>query len=159
VNPDVKSVKRTLVFLKPDILMVFDRVTQGSVKATVQLRYQVYNGDGKGSSVLNKNGFLIKRPLASLNGTIVTLMPFEVKSGEHAVPKDIGVYPYVEVGLGESLDHHILGLFTAQKEGKEHGKVTTTSRGSVWTAKIEHNGQVKNVSINIDEDVPTVSIT
>jgi hypothetical protein len=159
VNPDVKSVRRTVIFLKPDILLVFDRVTQGSSKATVQLRFQIYDGDGKGGSDINAKGFLIKRPLASLRGTIATPVPFEVKAGEHAVPKEIGVYPYVEVGMGESLDHHVLSVFTAQKTGKEHGSVTTTTEGSVWTAHIEHNGQVKHVSMNVDEDVPTVSVS
>jgi len=158
VNPDVKSVLRTLVFLKPDILLVFDRVTLKSVKSKVQLRFQVYNGDGKGESDVNKGGFVIKRPLASLRGTIVTPAPFEVKSGTHAVPKDIGVYPFVEVAADKSLDHHILTVFTAQQAGKEHGKVTSTSKGSVWTARIEHNGQVKSVSINVDEDIPAVNI-
>ena len=149
---------RTLVFLKPDILLVFDRVTLKSVKSKVQLRFQVYNGDGKGESDVNKGGFVIKRPLASLRGTIVTPAPFEVKSGTHAVPKDIGVYPFVEVAADKSLDHHILTVFTAQQAGKEHGKVTSTSKGSVWTARIEHNGQVKSVSINVDEDIPAVNI-
>jgi hypothetical protein len=101
---------------------------------------------------------LIKRPLASLRGTIVTPTPFEITTGEHAVPKDIGIYPFVEVAAEESLDHHILTVFTAQQVGKEHGKVTSTSKGSLWNAKIEHNGQVKTVSINVDEDVPTISI-
>jgi hypothetical protein len=159
VNPDVKLVRRTLVFLKPDILLVFDRVTLGSAKSKVQLRFQVYNGDGRGESDVNKGGFLIKRPLASLSGTIVTPTPFEVKSGAHAVPKDVGVYPFVEVEADESLDHHILSVFTAQQAGKEHGKVSSTSKDSLWTARIEHNDQVKSVSINVDEDIPTVSIT
>ena len=157
VNPDVKSVRRTLVFLKPDILLVFDRVTLGSVKSKVQLRFQVYNGDGKGEADVNKDGFLIKRPLASLHGTIVTPTPFEVKSGAHVVPKDIGIYPFVEVEADNSLDHHILSVFTAQQAGKVHGKVSSTSQGSQWTARIEHNGQMKSVRINVDEDVPTIS--
>jgi hypothetical protein len=107
---------------------------------------------------VNKNGFVIKRPLASLRGTIVTPTPFEVTTGTHVVPKEIGVYPFVEVAAEESLDHHILSVFTAQQVGKEHGKVSSTSRGSLWTARIEHNGQVKSVSINVDEDVPTISV-
>ena len=159
VNPDVKAVKRTLVFLKPDILLVFDRVTMGSVKSKVQLRFQVYNGDGKGESVLGKTGFMIKRPLASLNGTIVTPIPVQMKSGLHDVPKDIGVYPFVEAEADDSLDHHLLTILTAQEAGKNHGTVSATSTGSVWTAKIEHNGQVKNIRINVDEDIPTISIT
>jgi hypothetical protein len=159
VNPDVKAVRRTVVFLKPDIVLVFDRVTLGSAQAKVQLRFQVYNGDGKGTSTIGKEEFLIKRPLASLKGTVVTQTPLEFRQGEHAVPKDIGVYPYVEVGTGDSLDHRMLTVLTAQQASKEHGKVSATSKGSLWTAHVEHNGQVKTVTINVDEDVPTVKIS
>jgi hypothetical protein len=47
---------------------------------------------------------------------------------------------------------------TAQRAGKEHGKISHTSKGSVITVKVEHNGQSKTVSLNGEEYLPTVSI-
>lgn len=157
-NPDVSLVRRTVVFLKPDILLLFDRVKLVSAKSKVQIRFQVYNGDGKGESETMQTGFLIKRPQATLRGTIIASSPFAMKSGVHTTPKDIGVYPYLEAEAGESLDHQILTVCTAQRAGNEHGRVTHTSKGSVLTVKVEHNGQSKTVSLNGEEDLPAVSI-
>jgi hypothetical protein len=158
VNPDVSLVRRTVVFLKPDILLLFDRVKTASAQSKVQLRFQIYNGDGKGESETMQAGFLIKRPQATLRGTIIASTPFAMKSGVHTTPKDIGVYPYLEAEAGESLDHQILTVCTAQRVGKEHGKVTHTTKGPVLTVKVEHNGQSKTVSLNVEEDLPSVSI-
>jgi len=158
VNPDVSLVQRTVVFLKPDILLLFDRVKMVSAKSKVQLRFQIYNGDGKGESETMQTGFLIKRPQATLRGTIIASTPFSMKSGVHTTPKEIGVYPYLEAEAGESLDHQIMTVCTAQRVGKEHGKVTHTAKGSVVIVKVEHNGQSKTVTVRGDEDIPTVTI-
>lgn len=158
VNPDVSLVRRTVVFLKPDILLLFDRVKMISAKSKVQLRFQIYNGDGKGESETMQTGFLIKRPHASLQGTIIASTPVAMKSGVHAMPKDIGVYPYLEAEAADSLDHQILTVCTAQRAGREHGRVTHTSKGAVLTVKVEHNGQSKTVSLNGEENLPAVSI-
>ena len=158
VNPDVSLVQRTVVFLKPDILLLFDRVKMVSAKSKVQLRFQIYNGDGKGESETMQTGFLIKRPQATLRGTIIASTPFSMKSGVHTTPKEIGVYPYLEAEAGESLDHQIMTVCTAQRVGKEHGKVTHMAKGSVVIVKVEHNGQSKTVTVRGDEDIPTVTI-
>jgi hypothetical protein len=146
------------MFLKPDILLLFDRVKLTASKSKVQLRFQIYNEDGKGESETMQTGFLIKRPQATLRGTIIASTPFAMKSGVHTTPKDIGIYPYLEAEAAESLDHQILTVCTAQRLGKEHGKVTHTVQGAVLTVKVEHNGQSKTVSLNGEEDLPTVSI-
>ena len=158
VNPDVSLVQRTVVFLKPDILLLFDRVKMVSAKSKVQLRFQIYNGDGKGESETMQTGFLIKRPQATLRGTIIASTPFAMKSGVHTTPKEIGVYPYLEAEAGESLDHQIMTVCTAQRAGKEHGTVTHTAKGPGVTVKVEHNGQSKTVTVRGDEDLPTVTI-
>ena len=158
VNPDISLVRRTVIFLKPDILILFDRIKMASAKSKVQLRFQIYNEDKKGESETMQAGFMIKRPQATLRGTIVASTPIAVKAGLHEIPKDIGVYPYLEAEAGESLDHQILTICTAQRVGKEHGRVTHTAKGSTLTVKVEHNGQSKTVSLNGEEELPTVSI-
>ena len=158
VNPGVSLVRRTVVFLKPDILLLFDRVKMVSAKSKVQLRFQIYNADGKGESETMQTGFLIKRPQATLRGTIIASTPFAMKSGVHVTPKEIGVYPYLEAEAAESLDHQILTVCTAQRAGKEHGKVTHTVKGTMLTVNVEHNGQSKTVSLNGEENLPAVSI-
>lgn len=162
VNADVQLVRRTLAFLKPDILFIFDRVRLGSTKLKVQLRFQVYNGDGLGKTNLFQARFLISRPRATLAASIRSASAVAIRSGFHNVSQEIGVYPYVEVEAGEALDHKILTLCTAQESGKVHGRVFWgQGKGSVsiWVASIEHNGQKKNVTVNVDEDLPTITVT
>jgi len=158
VNPDVQLVRRTVVFLKPDILLLFDRVKLGVAKAKVQLRYQIYNDDEKGKSEINGTVFTIKRPLATLQATTAASTPLSVKSGLHAVPKDIGVYPYLEAETGDSLDHWIVTAMTAQQAAKAQGTAEISSSGSTVAIKVQHNGQSINVTINGAEDLPTVLI-
>jgi hypothetical protein len=158
VNPDVALVRRTLVFLKPDIILLFDRVKMKSAKSKVQLRFQIYNEDGKGQSEMMQSGFLIKRPQATLRGTIAGTTPVTMKSGVHTTPKETGVYPYLEAEAGETLDHQIVTICTAQRAGKEHGKVSHSVQGNILTVKVDHNGQTKTVTLHKDEDLPTVTI-
>jgi len=159
VDPDVQLVRRTVVFLKPDILLLFDRIKLGAAKAKVQLRYQVYNADEKGESEIKGTAFTIKRPLATLQAKTAASTPLSLKSGFHAVPKDIGIYPYVEAEAGESLDHWIVTAMTAQQTTEAQGSVDISSSGSTVTVKVQHNGQSKNVTINVAEDLPTIVIS
>ena len=56
VEPDVDLVRRTLVFIKPDVLIVADRVRMKSLSVPVQARFQVDNSDGKGNVRLDDAG-------------------------------------------------------------------------------------------------------
>ena len=158
VNADVDLVRRTLVFLKPDVLLIYDRIRLKSKKAKVQLRYQVFNGDGKGTAKETEDTFLIERPHASLRASVLGSDKILIRTGRHAVPEDVGIYPYVEVEALDSLDHRILTVCTAQEAGEEHGKISHTATDPIWTVKVDHNGQSKTVGINVDEELPRVSI-
>ena len=160
VSPDVRLVRRSVIFIKPDILLLFDRVKLGSTQSKLQLRYQIYNGDEKGGSEINGTRFTIKRPLATLRATTAGSTAINVKSAIHAaVTKDIGIYPYVEAETGESLDHWFVTAMTAQRTGKSHGSIDISSSGSTVTVKVQNNGQTKTVTMNVSDDVPGVVIS
>jgi len=74
----------------------------------------------------------------------------------HDVPKDIGVYPYVEVGMSAALDHQVLTACTAQRAGKEHGVVASAVGDQMWIVQIDHNRQRRRVTVRATEDLPTV---
>jgi hypothetical protein len=159
VNPDVQLVRRTVVFLKPDILLLFDRVKLGRSQLKVQTRYQIYNADEKGLSEIDGTRFTIQRPLATLRATTAASTPLSLRSGLHAVPKDIGVYPYIEAETGESRDHWIVTAMTAQQAARTHGTVDISAIGSTVSIKVQHNGQSKNVTLNVAEDLPAAVIS
>ena len=158
VNPDVELVRRSVIFIKPNILLLFDRVRLKSTSATVQLRYQIYNEDGKGLAKLEKSAFRIERPLASLAGSVYANSEIVLRTGLHNVPQDIGVYPYIEAESKAAAEHLLLTVCTAQESGKAFGKRVIVTSGSRWKALIEHNQKKYEVEINVNEDLPVVSI-
>lgn len=158
VNPQVELVRRTLIFLKPDVLLLFDRMRLKSTSAKVQLRFQIYNEDGKGLAKIEKNGFRIERPQASLVGLIHAQNEISLRTGLHNVPQDIGVYPYVEAEAKEALDHLLLTVCTAQESGKLHGKIAVTTKGSIWNVTGKHNQREFALEIKVDDDLPVVTI-
>jgi hypothetical protein len=158
VNPDVDLVRRTVVFLKPDILLLFDRIRLKSAKSKVQLRFQIYNEDGQGKAEMGEADFVIRRPRASLRASLIATNTLTVRSGVHAVPQDVGIYPFVEAEVNDALDHRILTVCTAQQAGKDHGTVSHTVDDSFWIVKVSHNGQTKTVKVDVAEELPRIAI-
>lgn len=158
VNSDVELVRRSVIFIKPNILLLFDRVRLKSTPAKVQLRYQIYNEDGNGLAKLEKGAFRIERPQANLYGSIFSPQPVALRTDFHNVPKDIGVYPYIEAGSPEAREHTLLTVCTAQETGKNFGKRTVSTTGSLWKTLIEHNQKKYEVEINVSNDLPVVAI-
>jgi len=158
VNPDVDLVRRSVIFVKPNILLLFDRVRLKSTAAKVQLRYQIYNEDGKGLAKLEKSAFRIERPQASLAGSVHANNEIAFRTGLHNVPPDIGVYPYVEAESPAAREHLLLTVCTAQETGKVSGKRVVVTSGSLWNALIEHDQKKYEVSIAVNADLPMVKV-
>jgi hypothetical protein len=158
VNLDVDLVRRTVVFLKPDILLLFDRIRLKSAKLKVQLRFQIYNEDGQGKAEMGEADFVIRRPRASLRASLIASSTLSLRSAVHPIPQDVGVYPFVEAEVNDALDHRILTVCTAQQAGKEHGTVSHTASGSFWIVKVNHNGQTKTVKVDVAEELPRITI-
>jgi hypothetical protein len=158
VEADVDLVRRTLVFLKPDVLMIADRVRMKSLAVPIQARFQVDNFDGKGSARVTERGFEILRPHASGKGWCAGSAGLDVRMGTIPLPAEHGVHDFVEVGAVPASDHRLITVCTAQQTGKQHGMIRIEREKEVWTIKGEHNGQAVNIRINMSNDLPEVMI-
>ena len=158
VNNDVNLVTRTIVFVKPDILILFDRVRLAAIPLPVQLRFQVYDDDGRGKAVAASSGFRIERPGATVRGAFYTPGACTVRTDTLKLPAEHGVHPYVEVESGGSLDHHVLTVCTIQQAGKEHGTMNAQATGRGWKVSGAHNGRTVNVAIVTAADLPRVVV-
>jgi hypothetical protein len=158
VNPQVDLARRTLIFLKPEVLLIFDRIRLQSTPARVQLRFQVYNEDGKGIVKITKDGFFIERPLANLKGSVVSSNSITLRNGTLDVPEDVGIYPYLEAETSAALEHMILTVCTAQEKGKPHGNLAISQKGSIWDITGRHNQRSLAVEITVDNELPIVTI-
>ncbi len=155
VNPAVELVQRTVIFLKPDILLLYDRVKLKS-PSNVQLRFQIYNEDGKGSGQPRKSGFTIQRPHASLDATVRSKSDVVVQVGQFDIPADIGVYPYLEAETQPGIDHEIVTASIARSGATAASTVEVSSKEGVWLATGKQNGKGFKVSIRPGGEKPLV---
>jgi hypothetical protein len=158
VLPDTTLVTRTLVFLKPDVLLILDRVQLKSA-APVQVRFQVFNDDGKGRPTASGQSFAIERPLASVRGTLAATGKVSASTGRLDLPESVGVFPFVEAVSASATAHELLAACTTASAGDPHGTLTVTREGAAWRVTGTHAGQKVNVTIRTTENVPTITIS
>jgi hypothetical protein len=79
--PNVRHVERTVVVLKPDVVLFLhlDRVQLEKAR-TVQLRFQAFNEDGRAQVTASGTRFSIQRPLAVAKVSRIPLLPSDQSS-------------------------------------------------------------------------------
>jgi hypothetical protein len=157
VNPDVVQVRRTLVFVKPAVVLLFDRVKLKTNPLPVQTRFQIDNSDGKGSAQTSPQGFVVERPLARMYASIESTGTVTVAAGMLQVPEQYGVHPFVEVASHPALDHAMLTMCVALKPGEKDPRVVVAKETGVWNIEFPAQGKTGRLSIRIEEDLPTVT--
>ena len=157
VLPEVAFVARTLVFLKPDVLLLLDRV-QLKVAAPVQLRFQVFNEDGKGAVTAHGAAFGIDRPFASLRATVAARGAVEATAGRLPMPETAGIYPFAEIVSAGATDHEIVTACTTAPAGGSHGALTVAPAPAGWRITGTHAGRKLDVTVQTAGAVPVVVI-
>ena len=132
VTPSVEEVKRTIVFVKPDVLIFLDEVKLQSA-GTVQVRFQIYNEDGKGKGSAGESGFTIDRPNARLSAVVRSSGVHTVKADTLDLPEKIGVFPFLEVATGTALHHQILTACSAGDAVLKGADVRVERKKDGWT--------------------------
>jgi Heparinase II/III-like protein len=159
VNPNVARVERTLVFLKPDILLILDRVAGAGHPVGIQARFQVYNDDSRGTCSASAGAFAIDRPFATLRAGVASAHPARVECGTLPLPAKEGLFPFVEASAGPALSHELLTACTAAPAGEAHGTIALSREGAGWRARGSHRGQAVNVLLGTGgEGPPSVSL-
>lgn len=165
VNPAVRLVERTLVYLKPDVLLVLDRVQLDAV-TPVQVRYQLFNDDGHGTVAAAGAGFTITRPLATLTATAHGAGPLVVRTGRMEFPANPGPYQtsaasvqeFAEIESAAAKTHTVLTVAAATPGGAA-AKLTVTAEAGGWRVEGTHGGRAVRVRIALHEGaLPEVSV-
>ena len=158
VLPRVALVRRSVMFLKPDILLLLDRIRCDGDAVPVQLRFQADNFDGKGSVALLPAGFRIVRPSATLEAATYGSTVPSYKTGVLPVPEDHGIHPFVEVVSTAATEHLLLTVCTAAAQGGTHGALTVTHHANVFEVTGKHNARTLHVRIDVSHDLPVVTL-
>lgn len=132
VTPSVEHVHRTLVFLKPDVVIIADDVKLKEA-GTMQARFQIFNEDGKGKGTALKSGFRIERPNASVVAVVQSSGKSAVKVSRLDLPEKIGVFPFVEVESGASTDHRIITMCSLGAPGARGIDFQAKRDKDTWT--------------------------
>jgi len=158
VNPAVTRVLRTLVYLKPDVVVFHDRVTLTGTPAAVQARFQANNEDLAANLSLPGDNFLIARPRASLLGRVARRPGLTVKTGKLPLAEKDGSQPFVEVESASALDHEILTVCSARATGEAHGELSLTREGTTWRVAGTHSGQKINLTLDSVGAQPVITL-
>ncbi|MDP2136767.1 MAG: heparinase II/III family protein [Candidatus Didemnitutus sp.] len=146
VLPDVVHVSRTVVLLKPDVLLLLDRV-QLKQAAPVQARFQVFNEDGRGLASAGAAGFRIERPLATLQARLAGRGELTASVGQLSLPVEEGVFPYAEVSSAAATEHTILTVSTSAPRGSDHGNLEVQTIEQGWIITGRHRSQNVRVTL------------
>lgn len=149
VNDKVQRVERTLVFLKPDVLLVFDRVKLAAAQP-VQLRFQVFNDDNGGSASAHDATFAIQRPLASLAATVHSTGAVACATGQLDLPADEGLFPFVEAASAAATEHRLLTVATTAPRAEAHGQLAVAHQNDAWTVSGTHRGRSVSATLRLD---------
>jgi len=159
VNGAITRVERTLVFLKPDVLLILDRVDLTGASGTVQARFQVFNDDHRGTCGTADETFWINRPFATLRARVAAAGAFTLGTGQVDLPASEGLFPFVEVGTAPAVSHVILTACTAAPAGEAHGTVALESEGAIWRARGGHRGRAIDVRLDVSgSGAPEISL-
>lgn len=152
----VARVQRTVVFLKPDILIVCDEVRL-TAALPVQTRWQVPNEDGKGRLAVTGPTFTVTRPHATLRAEAAGPADFTVTAENLPLPEDGGIYPFAAVTSPAAREHCLVTVCTAALAGETHGPVTVAASCNAWQIAGTHRNRPVRVTIKpVAEGAPVV---
>ena len=135
-----RRVLRTIVFLKPEVLVFLDQVDLDE-PSSVEIRFQAYNDDGRGSIRAGRNSFQIDRPQASLHARFLSEGTAEAASRRLDLPAEGGVYPFAEIVSAPAKRHAVLTVCAAAPAGAGANTLSIAREGNDWSVRGEHRGR------------------
>ena len=133
----VTRAQRTVIFFKPDVVIVFDEVDL-TAALPVQTRWQADNHDGQAGVTSQSNGFTITRPHAWLQGRVVAGAACTINHDILPLPADEGVYPFAEVVSAAAQSHRLLTVCSATPTGDVHADWKITREPDGWLVTGTH---------------------
>lgn len=165
VDESVSSVTRTMVFAKPNVVVVLDRVIFKKGRRTVEVRFYPDNRDDLGQVVVDGSDFRIQRPNATLFGSFASsaaaaakaenldLVPGVIDAGAPNPDGDFGVFPYVGIKAKAAHEHAILSVLVALPgEASDAPEISIRRLDSGWA--FEADGV--SGTLNTEETIPKV---
>jgi hypothetical protein len=135
-NYHAHQVLRTVIFAKPDVLVVVDQIRLRYRPQVVDARFYPDNADGLARLAVERDRFRITRPGAELHGLVVADTSAAPRLSRLDVPKETGDFPCIEVHSPEALTHHIVTVLAATPGTGQPAPAMAVGRdGATWTVR------------------------
>ena len=117
VDADVARVRRTVLFAKPDVVVLLDQIGKESTPSRAAVRFFPDNRDEAAALETGAGTFTIRRPKATLHGWTFARAPLALTTDRLDLDPEWGVYPYVEVGAEPGRVHEVVTVLVARPAG------------------------------------------
>lgn len=132
-NYHVTRVFRTVLFAKPDVVVVIDQIHSRYRPQTAEARFYPRNDDGKARLEVDGPAFTISRPRARLHGLVAGRSAPNVLRGQLEVPPEVGDYPCIRIASGEALTHEFVTVLAATPGASgERPAISAAETASGW---------------------------
>ena len=155
VNDNVARVDRSLLYLKPDVLLILDRLNLKSDHAAAfTARFQVFNEDTQGKAAVSGPSFTMNRPFAGLRATCHahSTTP-QVTLDRLNLPAEEGDFPFVAITSKRANTHHLLTVVAAHPAGEAPGSLKVTETPAGWRITGTHRGLAVNVTVDVSRAI------
>lgn len=157
VRPDVKRVVRSVLFVKPDIIVMVDRLEMDSMSASLSARLHPDNRDMDAELIIGDGGaFDIRRPNGVLIAASKAMVDLKITEGRLDLPASYGVFPFVEITAPPATETTIvtaIALYSSEIERADRPAIVRES--DRWRVMIGD----RSVEIANADDLPRFEIT
>ncbi len=151
VNEDVRFVMRSVLFIKPDVILVFDQLEKGDKPSRFSARFFPDNRDGKAKIQVHNNRFRIARPKANLFGKSLANVAVKAKKSKLDLPEKNGVFPFAEIIAAPGKQIQMVTVLKAQRIEDSGLPVIDIKKGEKeWAVTVNK----LNVTIEVSGKLP-----
>ncbi len=155
VLPHVQYVQRSLLYVKPDVLLILDRL-ESAQPAAFTARFQFFNEDGQGEAKVDGHTFTLARPFAHLVGSSHAHdAEAKLELDRLDLPAEEGEFPFIAAHSAAASSHALLTVVAAAPAGEKIAPLSVTPNPNGWLVQGTHRGLAIDVAIDLNQrDLP-----
>ncbi len=153
VVPNVQRVDRSVLYLKPDVLLILDRLEmKPDHVAELSARFQVFNEDNLGKVSVQGSGFTINRPFARLQANCFTRegIPTVIRRNLD-LPAEEGIFPFVASYSRRENTPMLLTVASSSPKGETITGISAKSTAQGWRIRGTHRGLKVDVTVDVSK--------
>jgi len=134
-NYHLTQVLRTVLFAKPDVLVVMDQIRLRYRAQSADVRFYPDNADGAAKLTVDGDRFMLERPKARLHGLVASNTGAVPRLSRLDVPAETGNFPCVEVHSPVALDHTLVSVLAVGSGNATPELKASEGKDGAWSVE------------------------